>query len=334
MLNKLDEEIKNLFQSAKSIALISHIRPDGDAIGSLIGLGTGLLNNGKDVQMVLKDGLPEKYQHLPNSQLVNTGFEHDYDLLVVLDSSDLNRIGIKNDLSNIPDICIDHHKTNEHFAFLNLVDEKAVATASILAERMEYWGLTIDRCVASALLTGIIADTIGFRTSNMNAQTMRLSAELIEKGADLSMLYRQAITTRTFEEMHYWGIGLIKLDMDDAVLWTSLTLDDRIKSGYQENDDADLINILSSVAEILIALIFVEQEGGTVKVSWRSNGGIDVSGVAGFFGGGGHAAAAGADIKGDLSEVKTSVIRATKALIHGDFEKVKKQISNERGSRG
>ncbi|MCJ7694624.1 MAG: DHHA1 domain-containing protein, partial [Anaerolineaceae bacterium] len=145
-------------------------------------------------------------------------------------------------------------------------------------------------------------------------EALRISADLIDKGADLVALYRQALVSRPFEAMRYWGAGLNRLQRDEGIIWTTLTLDDRINSNYQDNDDADLINILSAIEDVEIALIFVEQINNIVKVSWRSNGKIDISEIAFNFGGGGHKAAAGAEIQGDLADVLESVITASKNL--------------------
>jgi len=111
------------------------------------------------------------------------------------------------------------------------------------------------------------------------------------------------------------GQGLIKIQHEGALLWSALTLDDRIKAGYPENDDADLINLLSSVSGLRVVVLFIEQAPDRVKVSWRSAEGIDVSGLAFEFGGGGHAAAAGADVGGSLDEVVEKVLTKTKQLL-------------------
>jgi len=311
----IDEQIKELITDAQSILIVSHKRPDGDAIGSLLALGHALIEQGKQVQMVLEDGLPDKYGHLASAHFVSQSIARDYDLCIIVDSSDLERTGSLLLEKPTPDIVIDHHKTNTHFGKVNLVEDEAVATASILAVHMPLWGLPLDKEVSSSLLTGILGDTIGFRTSNVDSQTMRLVADLIDCGANLPELYQKALVGRTIEEIRYWAQGLLKIVKENELVWTSLSLDDRIKSGYFENDDADLINILSSTADAKIAMIFVEQNGGIVKVSWRSNSGIDVSGIAFKFGGGGHEAAAGAEIRGELSQVSREVIKETKSLL-------------------
>jgi phosphoesterase RecJ-like protein len=130
----------------------------------------------------------------------------------------------------------------------------------------------------------------------------------------------RSLNERSFEAIRYWGCGLNRISQDDGVVWTSLEQADRDKSGYHGFDDADLINIMSTVEDAQVAVIFVDQLGGKVKVSWRSKSGINVSNLAEGFGGGGHDAAAGAMIKGDLDQVIQSVLEATLKMVKGRVE--------------
>jgi phosphoesterase RecJ-like protein len=149
----------------------------------------------------------------------------------------------------------------------------------------------------------------------MNSEALRLSAKLMDLGANLADLYRQTLNTRSFEAARYWGRGLGHLERAGRMAWTSLSLSDRLESGYMGNDDADLVNILTSIKDCDIAVIFVEQKYGKIKVSWRSEPGYDVSAIAVKFGGGGHAAASGAEISGSLAEVQNVVLQATSKLL-------------------
>lgn len=314
--------IWEMFQDANRILVVSHVRPDGDAVGSLLGLGLALINAGKDVRMVLEDGVPANFRHLPGSQQIHRSAKLDtqppYDMVIVVDCSDLRRVG--NVLGERqPDLNIDHHITNLNFARVNLVVPAQVATSAIIAEYLRAWGLEFDQPIASALLTGIVTDTIGFRTSNMTAEALRLSALMVEYGANLPELYNLALINKTFEAARYWGMGLSQLEREElpgggTLVWTRLKLNDRQEANYPGNDDADLVNLLSTI-ESDIALIFVEQKSGHVKVSWRARTGFDVSQIALKLGGGGHAAAAGADIAGALEVVEKQVLDATRAML-------------------
>jgi len=308
------------FEAVQRILIVSHIRPDGDAIGSLFGLGLALQNAGKDVQMVLADGLPASFRFLEGAKQVRTSPQGPFDLSVVVDCSDMERIG--NAANGVfingvaPDINIDHHITNLNFARLNLVDTEATATAEVLAELLPACGLSISPGTASALLTGIVTDTLGFRTENVRPETLCIAAKLMEAGANLHKIYRHSLINRSFKATRYWGAGLSNLERDGQMVWATLKLTDRQAVSYPGRDDADLINVISEINEGEISLIFVEQTGGRVKVSWRSQPGYDVSQIALCFGGGGHKAAAGAEISGSLDEVKQSVLQATRALLN------------------
>ena len=223
-----------------------------------------------------------------------------------------------------PDINIDHHITNLSFARLNLVEPDAAATAEIIAQSLSVWDLPLNSEVSDALLTGLIADTIGFRTSNVNGRVLRVAADLVEAGSSLSYLYRRTLLQKSINAARYWGNGLVNLRFEDGIVWTSLTLADRKAADYPGRDDADLINLLSFLNEAEVAIIFIEQPDNIVKVSWRAQNGKDVSQVAVRFGGGGHRAASGAEVMGMLSEVQLQVLNATRELF------IQERVSDEK----
>lgn len=311
----LIQSARAFLNNAQRILIVTHIRPDGDAIGSLLGLGLSLLKAGKEVQMVSVDGVPVSYRHLAGSDKIIKKADGHFDLTVAVDCSDLGRLEDSLDGSGQLDLNIDHHVTNLNFARLNLVEPDAAATTEIIARCLPEWGLQIDESVADALLTGLLADTIGFRTGNVTGTVLRVAADLVDAGANLSFLYRKALLTKTVNAARYWGSGLSDLKLENGVVWTSLTLEDRKLTGYPGRDDADLINLISFLQDAEVAIIFIEQAKNMVKVSWRSQNGKDVSQVALHFGGGGHRAAAGAEIQGTLSEVQQKVLQATRELI-------------------
>jgi phosphoesterase RecJ-like protein len=134
----------------------------------------------------------------------------------------------------------------------------------------------------------------------------------MERGANLQVLYRKAMLEKSLEAVRYWGQGLSRIQHEDGLLWTSLTLEDRKIADYLGRDDADLVNLLTRIRDIDVCIVFVEQTDGSVKVSWRAQPGFDVAEIATLFGGGGHKPAAGAEIKGELERVQEEVIKVTK----------------------
>ena len=309
------QKVRRQLEEARRVLVISHTRPDGDAIGSVLGLGPALTSAGKQVHMILADGVPGNFQHLEGSSQVRHYPSGEYDTICVVDCSDLERTGKVLNGYGQPDINIDHHITNLNYAKINLVDSKAVSTTEILVEILPVLGLSLDHSVAAALLTGLITDTIGFRTSNMTPKALRLAADLTEMGLDLPDLYRRALVARSLGEARLWGVGLSQLEYLEGIVWTSITLEDRRQIGYAGLDDADLVNVLSDIDSVDIALIFLEQPNERVKVSWRSQPGFDVSQVALGFGGGGHPNASGAEIQGAIEDVRSAVLEATRPII-------------------
>lgn len=311
--------LKKVLQVSKRILIVSHIRPDGDAIGSLLGLGIAFQQAGYSVQMVLRDGVPSKFRFLAGIKQVTREVKTEYDLAFVVDCSDLERTGdVFGDRQ--PDVNIDHHVTNTEYAKINIVDEKAVSTTELILRILESFDFKITKDVASALLMGLITDTIGFQTSNMTPQALRTAAVLMEYGADLPYLYRESLVKRSYAAVKFWGFGLSKLQRDKSLIWTTLTMKDRTRADYSGRDDADLINVLSSINGAEIAIIFVEQPNGSTKVSWRAKPGFDVSEIALNFGGGGHPAAAGAEIKGNVETVTKKVLESTKVILNRKLE--------------
>ncbi len=312
-MKDLQRKIKGRIQAAQRVLVTSHVRPDGDAIGSSLALALALLDAGKDVQVVLSDGLPAGFKHLPGAELVQSKADGEFDLIISVDCSDLKRIGDALDGYHAPDIIIDHHVTTDPFGTLNLVEPEAVATASVLTRHMAEWGLTITAPMAANLLTGLVTDTLGFRTANTTSEALRQAADLLDLGVDMSALYYRSLVRRTFVEAKYWGAGLSSLERADGIVWATLTLVDRKASGYNGKDDADLINFVSSIEDADIAIIFVEQNRKKTKISWRAlKPQIDVSQIARQFEGGGHKAASGAELIGSLDEVQERVLEATR----------------------
>jgi bifunctional oligoribonuclease and PAP phosphatase NrnA len=323
------EQIRQAIANSELIGISAHIRPDGDAIGSVLGLGLALRNMGKHPQMVLRDGVSNTFKHLEGCKLIKRAFESECDLYISLDCSDLQRTGGVFENHTV-DIVIDHHITNQNYGKINLVDPDSVATCAVLAELIPQIGGSIDQPVANALLTGILSDSIGFRTSNTNSKALRIAADLMDVGADINVLYNKALISRPFEAAKYWGYGLEKMVRADGIVWTALTLQDRKNAGYTMNDDADLTNILSSIEDLDVAILFVEQKANLVKVSWRARPGLDISQIAASLGGGGHPAAAGVECIGTMEQVKENILTLTQKYLDSQRNLQKSQNGENR----
>jgi bifunctional oligoribonuclease and PAP phosphatase NrnA len=313
-MRDLHEQICRVLAEAATVAVISHVRPDGDAIGSALGLGTLLKEAGKQVQFILPDGASALYKQMANYDSIQNRLQGPVDVVVVLDCSDLLRTGGVLNGRKV-DINIDHHPTNELFAEINLVEMEAAATSQIITQHTQAWGLSLSKASAEPLLAGILTDTIGFRTSNTTADTLRAAAMLMEQGADMSALYKSTLLERSYQSIKLWGRGLEHLQKDGRLAWTVLDEEDRKTSRYSGKDDAELTALLTTIKEVDVIVVFVVQDEGHVKVSWRGTSGVDVSNLAVSFNGGGHAPAAGATVEGTLDEVIERVLGETKKLL-------------------
>ena len=310
-------QIRHRLEEATRILVTSHVRPDGDAVSSVLAFGLALQDRGKQVQMVLSDGVSADSKHLEGVNLISKRLTPPVDLVVTLDSAAQDRTGSVMSAQSAVDINIDHHITNTRFAALNLVDPAAVSTTAILAEHFPALGLGFSPAVIHAMLNGMLTDTIGFRTPNMTPKALRIAADLVEKGAELSGLYERALLRRSYETLRYWGAGLSKLRRQGDLVWTTLTLEDRKSAAYPGNDDGELINNISMVEGAAITILLIEQTHQQVKVSWRSQGEHDVSRLALQFGGGGHLAAAGAVIDASLHQAEARVVEAASTYLQG-----------------
>jgi bifunctional oligoribonuclease and PAP phosphatase NrnA len=298
---------------SQNILILTHERPDGDALGSMLGLTHMLHALGKTVSPVSADGISSVFKFLPGSETIGERLPETYDLCILVDCGDAERIGrLAGSLPRPPDINFDHHKTNSDFAAINIVEPKANATAELLTELAPRLGLRISPDAAMCLLVGVVTDTIGFRVPATNQRTLTITKRLMRAGGSLPEAMERTLHRHSFAAMRYWGAGLSRLERDGDLIWTSLSLPARKAADYPGRDDADLINVLSSIEDARVAMIFVEQEGGLVKISWRAREGLDVTPLASSFGGGGHPAASGATTVGALEEVIPRVVKATR----------------------
>jgi phosphoesterase RecJ-like protein len=306
----------DLVRRADRILIITHVSPDGDAIGSLLAMGHLIRQlNKEQVVLALDDGVPEKYSFLPGSADVTRSAEDSFDLVLILDCSDDRRGGevLRNSWnSEIPLINIDHHITNTEFGTINIVRVDAAATAQIIYWLAEAWGLEINQDVALCLLTGLVTDTLCFRTANVTPKVMEDAAALMEAGADLSVVTRQTVNRKSYEAIRYWGAMLDTVHLEDRVIWAIASNGIRERVGYRSNGDASLVTFLATAWEADIALTLTETDEGQVEISMRAKPGFDVSGIALELGGGGHPAAAGATIEGPLSEATERVLARVK----------------------
>jgi phosphoesterase RecJ-like protein len=306
----------DLIRRADRILIVTHVSPDGDAIGSLLGMGHLVRQlNKTQVTLALDEGAPEKYSFLPGSIEIVGEVDGDFDLILILDCSDDRRGGqvlAHNRRGGVPVVNIDHHVTNTEFGTINLVRLDAAATTQIIYWLAKEWGLDVDPDVALCLLTGLVTDTLCFRTANVTPAVMQDAAGLMAAGADLSTVTQLTVNRKSFDAMRYWGAMLETVQLEDRVVWAVASTAMREQAGYRSNGDASLVSFLATAWEADIAVTLAETDEGEVEISLRAKPDFDVSDVALEMGGGGHPAAAGATIPGPLAAAQERVLSRVK----------------------
>lgn len=319
MDRKLLDSIHESIDSARHIMMVTHVAPDGDAIGSMLGLGLLLRAQGKVVIQICEDPVPGVYASLPGSFEIIREANGPCDLLISLDCSDGGRMGnvFHDDLSAIPLLNIDHHVTNTRFGSINWVDPSSVSTTQMILELADALGWCVTQPVAVCLLTGLVTDTRSFRTYNVDSSAMRAALRLMEVGASLNEITRQVLEQRPLASVRLWGQAFDRLKLEDDILWTEVTSEMRQSLALGEDGDSGLANFLSGVRESKVSVVFTERDNGTIDVGMRSVPGYDVAEVAYRLGGGGHPQAAGCTLEGDLAGVKERVLLEIRRSLAG-----------------
>lgn len=311
-------EIRRLLASARRVLIVSHVSPDGDTLGAALGLAWSLRREGFDVRLACADPAPPEMRFLPGSEQFTAQPPGDAQLIFCIDASDTARLGSVYHaaaFAAIPVINMDHHITNTQYGDVNLVLPRS-STAEIVLEILPPLGLPVDSTVATCLLTGLVSDTRGFRTSNTTAASLQAASALIEAGAPLFEVSEAVFNHRSLSHMRLWGAVLAQAQLEDGLLWAELPLALAQAHGGDPLASKGLINLLSECAEASVTVLFREMEDGAgVDVGFRSKPGYDVSAVALALGGGGHPQAAGCQVGGSLEQVRAQVLKALHALL-------------------
>ena len=310
------EQASQLIRSARRSLLICHVSPDGDAIGSLAGLGRALRRMDLRPITACSDPIPARFQYIPGVELIVQDVSEAFDLVISLDCSDMERLGRFPQVpafEDTPLINIDHHLTNLNFGTVNLVDSLASSTSEVVLRLLDYMAVPLDEELAVCLLTGIVTDTRGFRTNNVTIPVMEAALRLMQAGASLPYITHRGLDRRPTPAMRLWGAALAQLQVEERVIWTTITVEMRRVAGYTGDGDAGLVSFLASSNDADAATVFVEREDGHVEVGFRAAPGFDVGHVALVLGGGGHALASGCTLPGPLRKVQGQVLIALQA---------------------
>ncbi len=360
-------------KSARTILLLTHKQPDGDALGSILALTQALRKLEKEVTAVVSDPIPHALQFLPGLELLRTNLDASTDIVISVDvgQSGLKKLGYRKDEENhrlqimltpnegrirqedihfeagsygvdliitldcnsidrlgdfynqhaplfyeTPLVNIDHHADNEQFGTVNWVEVTATSTAEILVSLLEALGREtplLDSEIATDLLTGITTDTGSFQNSSTTPKSLTVAAQLVAAGGRQQEIVHHVYMVKPISTLKLWGKALssIKQRDDLRVLWTTISKQDFAVAGADETETSGLIDELLKTAQGVALVFLLSEKNGGVKVSFRSvDKGIPVSEIAKSLGGGGHEAAAGVDLEGDLADVEERVLEA------------------------
>ncbi|MBX3064263.1 MAG: bifunctional oligoribonuclease/PAP phosphatase NrnA [Anaerolineae bacterium] len=307
-----------LLAAASRVVILTHVSPDGDAIGSLLGLGHALLATGRQVIMAVDEGVPPNLQFLPGSaQVLPSLAGVTTDLVIVVDCSDERRVGKVGEAARrlqTPWINIDHHVTNVAYADANIMDPAFVSASEAVLNWLHKLNLPLSPDVAQCLLCGLVTDTLCFRISSVTAVTFAVAQELMAAGANLSEIVQNTIARMPTSALLLWKQVMPSVRIEDQVTWARLTLADKQAAAFDDkNSDGGLVSFLLQADDAYISCIFKEKENNQVEISLRSVPGFDVGAVAFNVGGGGHKQASGATLDGTIDEVEAKIIPLLKA---------------------
>ena len=319
------EQIGQALREGVRFAVLGHVRPDGDALGSQLALGLSLKQLGKDVRIWNEEGMLEKYSFLPNANLLTKppAEPEDVDVAIALDTAIQNRLG--NSLAAVRSakvwINIDHHPSNPGYGDLVYIDPNSPATGQILFELIKSEKLPIDAAIAENLYVAISTDTGSFQYPNTTARTFEIAAELVRAGVDVgrvSQLTYENYPRRRVELLRDL-LGTMRFDANDRVASFSLSLATAKKLGVLPEDNEGLIDHLRAIRGVIVAVFFEELADGKVRVSMRSKSEkVNVCAICKKFGGGGHVLAAGARVRGSLAEVERKILEEVRDVVGRD----------------
>jgi phosphoesterase RecJ-like protein len=320
--------LADLIETHDRFLVTTHVRPDGDALGSEVGLAGLLRQKGKDVRVVNASRTPPRYDFLDpdGSLLEHFGTEvdpaslGDREVLIILDLSAWSQLGdMAGFVRNFPGhrVVIDHHLSQDDLGATFLKDTSAEATGTLIVRAVRALGGSFTPEVSTGLLTAIAMDTGWFRHPNTGPETLRTVADLVDSGARIDEIYRLLFERNTLGRLRLMGETLagLRTDAGGRVAYATVTRESLGRTGAIPHDTEDLVDFTVSLSGVEVGLLFLEQLRGGVKLSVRSRNGLDCARLAGKFGGGGHRAAAGAMLPEPIGESVGRVLEAVREAL-------------------
>jgi len=324
---QIDDRLVRLLREGDRFALLTHVNADGDGLGSQMALYGFLQSRGKQARMINDDPVPENYRFMQLADRIEvhdpasgTGaFIRDADGVFVLDNGSVERLGSLAEpfrAARGRTVCIDHHETRDDGWDLELIDPEASASGEIVHELIIALGGTLDAGMAEAVYVSIVTDTGHFRFSKTRPLTHRIAAGLLEKGVRPDRVFDHVYENHSEGFVRLMGEALrgMTLDAGGALAWVAMDRTLLARLGIGDTDTGPIVNLMLSIAGVRAALLFKELEDGSVKVSLRSKGAVDVHALARRHGGGGHRNASGIQMAGPLAEAVGTLLPEARHL--------------------
>lgn len=318
---KVVEQIIEAIREARSVCVVGHVRPDGDCIGSQLGLAHALRDAGKEVTVWNDDPVPDKLRFLDGERWVARPEPgQKFDVVIATDAASLDRLGRIGEciLERGTFINIDHHASNTRFADLNWVSPKEPSSGELVFDLCRWAGWPITRRMADCLFTAISTDTGSFQYPTTTPETLQTAAELVQAGADLGRICREVYQSHPLTRVkllrHVYS--KFRLTHHDKTAYFWLKKRDFARAGAATEESEGLIDHIRGIEGVIVAIVFEELEDGMTRISLRSKlASVDVGKVAQAFGGGGHKAAAGARIPGKPLGVQRRILSAVRKAL-------------------
>ena len=319
---KIIDRILDVIREHQTFCVVGHIRPDGDCIGSQLGLALALQNEGKNVVCWNQDSVPEKYKFLNADKLFEKPRHGEkFDCVIALDCASFERLGKVGECIGDRKILIniDHHESNPRYGDVNWVSPREPSTGELIFRLLKVARWPITKPIADLLFTAISTDTGSFQYPTTRPGTFHTGAELVTRGADLAKIgnevYQSYPLSRAKLLKHVYS--KFRLSADDRIAWFWLKQKDFNRTGAESDDTEGLIDHIRAIEPVVVACVFEEVGPELTRISLRSkNPDVNVNTIAAQFGGGGHPAAAGARIAGKPLSVQRKVIAAIKKALN------------------
>ncbi len=303
------DAILQVLRSGERFLVCSHSRPDGDAVGSILAMGMLLEQMGKRADLVTADGVPLTYVWLPGVGAIRHAVRvhGPYDAVILLECDGLERARLLG-LEDFELINIDHHLSGKEYAHLNWIDVEAASVGELVFRLVKAAGATVTPEMATCLYTTLLTDTGGFTYGSVRASTFEIALELAVAGADPIAIAREVCYSSPTSKVLLLGAALNHLKREGRLAWLWVTHQEMVRCCAAEEDCEGIVNVAVGISGVEAAVFLREVPDGSLRVSLRSKGKINVSAVAERFGGGGHGNAAGCTLEGPLSSAVNEIL--------------------------